>query len=1048
MPLRGELNSGDLAHIFQMLLLHEKAGTLEIAHDGVLHALHFADAGILVPFDRAHVVERALGALCRAKKVNTTQIDKARFNARALQKDLLETIEHMGLITPAERLAAMRSQLEETVFELFFLRDATFEFREGEVPGDAGELDSAFALSPNGLIMEAARRTDEWQYIQELVHSAADIYEPAVALDVLEATKPDVELRTVFDALDGERCVDQIIELTGIARFQVFRRIAHLLERQFAREVPIDVLKQRGMRAIDDGRHATAARLLERAIALGATDRETSCGAGVACEAMREPLRAAQHFMAAGRQAESQGDLESALRDYLLVRSSVPTLIEARERLFALRNAAGACPAAAGYDAFREGHELAELLSELGRNEELALVLSGLADQAQNDTTKMVAVAELAARLGAFALAIDTLVRAADVYSRARDFDAVSRCLKRAQALDPKRSDLAERLGLMERSLAVKRVRTRSTIRAFAMVVGFALLFVAYGKYSSAAMKAYAHWSIEDFVTTREFERGREFYGSICRHYPLTVPFLLALENLREIDVAERNFHEVENYRAELESERATARMKQARACVDSALSARHGGDFESARRLLNRALELAGDGDPLGIASGVAELDDYIEQAARLRNEATFFRNAGRFEDAHARLLEAIERYPNAPGMRDVTLPVFVDSVPSRARIRVDGVDLSLSSGNASLAAETPFVLDLPHSKPVTVELIASGFVPLRVPIDATESARVTRRLPRLPDREAVLPLAASFAPAADASLVVVPQEQGRLCGLSPSTLETRFSIDLPDLAGATAPPAVTQDGVLLPVTGSKLLRLDRTDGRVLHTYVLPARGASAPAVSGNTVALALDDGGIAVCAGASVRHVAVDSGVAFGPLTVAGDRFALVSNAGRVWILTRGGGLTALPDATFGDGAVAAFAVDGATLFVGTGDGALFVFDATRLEKTATIPVFPGRAVTAIAPDRGFPVVESQGRLAAVDLETKTARVVELDARLAAGSGSRVAAAGADGLIHVLDRRSLEPLGLFSADASIQMRGTCAGSFAVFSAAKGKVVGVLLDR
>ncbi|NUP93189.1 MAG: hypothetical protein HUU36_10095 [Candidatus Omnitrophica bacterium] len=66
----------------------------------------------------------------------------------------------------------------------------------------------------------------------------------------------------------------------------------------------------------------------------------------------------------------------------------------------------------------------------------------------------------------------------------------------------------------------------------------------------------------------------------------------------------------------------------------------------------------------------------------------------------------------------------------------------------------------------------------------------------------------------------------------------------------------------------------------------------------------------------------------------------------------------------------------------------------------------------------------------------------------RLAAGSGSRVAAAGADGLIHVLDRRSLEPLGLFSADASIQMRGTCAGSFAVFSAAKGKVVGVLLDR
>jgi tetratricopeptide (TPR) repeat protein/outer membrane protein assembly factor BamB len=1047
MPLRGELNSGDLAHIFQMLLLHEKAGTLEIAHDGVLHTLHFADAGILVPFDRAHVVERALGALCRAKKVQATQVDKARFNARALNKDLLETLEHMGLITAAERIATMRAQLEETVFELFFLRDATFEFREGEVPSDVGELDPTLALSPNGLIMEAARRTDEWQYIQELVHSGFDIFEPVVGVDVIESTEADVELRAVFDALDGERCVEQIIETTGIARFQVFRRVAHLLERQFAREVPVDVLKQRGLRAIDDGRYGAAARLLERAIALGAVDRETSCGAGVACEALREPLRAAHHFMAAGRQAESSGDLESALRDYLRVRALVPTLIEARERLFALRNAATASPAAAGYDAFREGRELAELLFELRRNEELALVLSGLADLTHDDTAKMEAVAELAARLGAFALAIDTLVRVADAFSRARDFAAVSRCLKRAQTLDPKRSDLAERLGLMERTLVVRRGRVRSTMRAIAMVAGFAVLFVAYGKYSSAAMRAYSDWSLEDFVATREFGRGREFYGSICRHYPLTVPFLLALENLREIEVAERNFHEVERYRGQLEHERATTRLSQARSCVDSALNARHGGDIETARRLLKRALELAGDGDPLGIAAGVAELDAYVEQATRLRNEATFFRNAGRFEDAHARLLEAIENYPNAPGMRDVTLPVLIDSEPTRARIRVDGVDPSLSSGNASLVAETPFVLDLPYTNPVTVELASPGFVPLHIELDAKSSARVTRRLPRLPDREAVLPLTASFAAAADAALVVVPQEQGRLCALSPSTLETRFSVDLPDLAGATASPTVTAQGVWVPVTGSKLLRLDRTDGHVTQTLVLPTRGVSAPAVAGNAIALALDDGGIAVCQGTNVRYVGVDSGVAFGPYP-SGDRFALVSNAGRVWVLSQGGGLTALPDATFGTGAVRAFAVEGSTLFVGTSDGALFAFDATRLEKTATIPVFPGRPVMAIAADARFPVVESQGRLASVDLQQKTARVVELDARVAGGNAARVAAASSDGLIHVLDRKTLQPLGLFSADAPIDMRGACAGSFAVFSAAKGKVVGVLLDR
>ena len=234
MPLRGELNSVDLAHVFQMLILNQKAGTLEIMHEGLGRQLYFTTAGVMVPFERDLLERRAVAAMIRSGEVTDDQVRRARSNMEVLRRDLMPTLVDMRIIGDDARLMVLRAQLEEDVYDLFFLRDATFEFRDGESPRGDGEIDESLALSPNGLIMEAARRVDEWEYIRELVPSGADIFEIHGDADQIEVPDLGRDAKVVAGAIDGMRTVDEIIEETGVARFAAFRVVATLLDQGIA----------------------------------------------------------------------------------------------------------------------------------------------------------------------------------------------------------------------------------------------------------------------------------------------------------------------------------------------------------------------------------------------------------------------------------------------------------------------------------------------------------------------------------------------------------------------------------------------------------------------------------------------------------------------------------------------------------------------------------------------------------------------------------------------------------------------------------------------
>src|SRR6185369_7670420 len=180
MALTGDLGSIDLANVFQMLQLSQKSGTLEIRSRGARTEVYLDGESILYPFDRDAFPAKVLRLLMRAGRISGDALAKARASTPVKKRDVLAVLISMNVVTEDVDANAFREQKEEKGYELFADRDATFEFRENEEPRGHGKvIDARYRLSGAGLLMEAARRLDEWGYIREKVSSDLCVFEVA-----------------------------------------------------------------------------------------------------------------------------------------------------------------------------------------------------------------------------------------------------------------------------------------------------------------------------------------------------------------------------------------------------------------------------------------------------------------------------------------------------------------------------------------------------------------------------------------------------------------------------------------------------------------------------------------------------------------------------------------------------------------------------------------------------------------------------------------------------------------------------------------------------
>ncbi len=212
MAIEGPLRELGIHDVFQLLDLSRKTGTLSVVSE-------LRDNEGRVLFENGRIVSanirsnpHRLGDLL-VRSGRLTDADMAKAQAAQQRGDgrrLGEILVALGLVTHKEIERQVRLQIEAVVFELMSWREGHFRFTEGLQEGVPRDVMVAFPTE--SLLMEGARRIDEWSRIADRV--------PNLGM-VPYLTPPDEDHPALLDLLPQEwqvlALIDGAIDLRGIA---------------------------------------------------------------------------------------------------------------------------------------------------------------------------------------------------------------------------------------------------------------------------------------------------------------------------------------------------------------------------------------------------------------------------------------------------------------------------------------------------------------------------------------------------------------------------------------------------------------------------------------------------------------------------------------------------------------------------------------------------------------------------------------------------------------------------------------------------------------
>lgn len=233
MAIRGNLSEASLADVLQLLALGQKTGSLSVGREGSFGTVHF-DHGRIV---HAAIVNRRdqLGdrlvrsGILAADELARVVAATAPQDDRALASALLDRgMERDAIVGP------YRALVEDAVYHLFGWDSGTFTFEADAHRSDGEPL---LSISADSLLLEGARRVDEWTLIEKRIPSLDLIFE----VDTKRLQQSDVSLNAtqerLLPLLDGSHDVLAMVERSGLDEFEVAKAVFGLITAGFAQRV-------------------------------------------------------------------------------------------------------------------------------------------------------------------------------------------------------------------------------------------------------------------------------------------------------------------------------------------------------------------------------------------------------------------------------------------------------------------------------------------------------------------------------------------------------------------------------------------------------------------------------------------------------------------------------------------------------------------------------------------------------------------------------------------------------------------------------------------
>ena len=234
MAIRGNLSEASLADVLQLLALGQKTGCLSVAQDGSVGTVSFV-SGRIVHAELVNRRDRFGDRLVRLGVITPDHLALVTTgNVPRDDRDLAQALLAQGLIDRDRLIGEYRAQVDEAVYDLFRWSHGSFTF-EPEAEDASDEL--LVSVSADSLLLESARRVDEWTQIAKRIPSLDLIF----ALDGARIAEREWPLsptqERLLPLLDGSMDLHTVIERSGLGEFEVGKAVFGLLTAEYVQRV-------------------------------------------------------------------------------------------------------------------------------------------------------------------------------------------------------------------------------------------------------------------------------------------------------------------------------------------------------------------------------------------------------------------------------------------------------------------------------------------------------------------------------------------------------------------------------------------------------------------------------------------------------------------------------------------------------------------------------------------------------------------------------------------------------------------------------------------
>ncbi len=233
MAIEGSLHDVGLADICQLLSMGLKTGCPTMTDRSNFGYMYFKRGRVI----HASVLNRPdrLGELLvRNGVIDRSHLSEA-MEAQAHRKGVRigDILVENGVLSEEELRKYISLQIEEAVYNLFTWDQGSFHFDPDQKPDEEGMY--LVNIHAESLLMEGARRVDEWSLIEKKIPSMDLVFQVVKHPDQEEEGEVDLTSaqRKILPLLDGHRTVGHIVSESGLVEFEVGKALFGFIQAGF-----------------------------------------------------------------------------------------------------------------------------------------------------------------------------------------------------------------------------------------------------------------------------------------------------------------------------------------------------------------------------------------------------------------------------------------------------------------------------------------------------------------------------------------------------------------------------------------------------------------------------------------------------------------------------------------------------------------------------------------------------------------------------------------------------------------------------------------------